>query len=237
MSLFTARGQEAKQSATAKKVDFDKAYIRLKDGDSVRVRLLGITDTTVAEYKAHGDFKKGIYTAPCIAPMGVECPYCVASNSGVEGWEKFYARKRYLITFYDIDAGEVRVWDASKQQGESMLNMMEEYAESKDDMAFNFKRTGSGASDTAYHLLPILKLDAKGKELFEAGADIEIPNDFFDSVLIPRTREQMIANLKKAGFPVEDFFTDELPDAGEEDATEDADDSVEDVAESDISNM
>lgn len=235
MSLLTARGKEAQQSAGNKGVDLKKVYIRLKDGESVRVRLLGITDTTVGEFKAHGDFNKGIYTAPCIAPMGVECPYCVASNSGVEGWDKFYARKRYLITFYDIDAGEIRVWDASKQQGETMLNLMEEYAESMDDMAFTFKRTGSGAQDTAYHLLPILKLDANGKELFAKGADVEVPADFFDTVLIPRTREQMISNLKQAGFPVEDFFNDTpAQDADSEDTDED----VEEIgADSDINNM
>lgn len=235
-SLFTARGEEAKQSATAKKIDFDKAYIKLKDGDSVRVRLLGVTPQTVGEYKSHSDFKKGIYTAPCIEPMGVECPYCVAANSGVEGWDKFYARKRYLIAFYDIDAGEVRVWDSSKQQGESILNLMEEYGESKDDMAFTFKRTGSGASDTSYNLIPILKLDAKGKELFEAGADVEVKDDLFDSVLIPRTREQMIKNLENAGFPVQDFFDVSVTAEGAD--SEDGGEEPEPIgAEADIANM
>ncbi len=238
MSLLTARGEEAKASATAKKVDFDKAYIRLKDGDSVRVRLLGVSNLTVGEYKSHGDFKKGIYSTPCIEPMGVECPYCVASNSGVEGWDKFYARKRYLIAFYDIDAGEIRVWDASKQQGEGMLNLMEEYDDSKDEMAFTFKRTGSGASDTAYHLLPILKLDAKGKGLFAEGAEVEVPQDLFDTILIPRTREQMIQNLEKAGFPVSDFFTDVVADSTGEDNTDEGSDDVEPIgAEADIDNM
>jgi hypothetical protein len=208
MSLLTARGEEAKKSATEKKIDFDKVFIRLKDGDSVRVRLLEINPKTVGEYKAHNHFQKKIFTTPCVEPAGMECPYCVAANSGVEGWEKFYARKRYLISFYDIDAGEVRVWDATKQHGETILKLMEEYDESKDDMPFTFKRTGSGPSDTTYNLIPILKLDEKGKELFEAGANVEIPDDFFDKILVPRTREQMIENLRKAGFPVEDFFED-----------------------------
>jgi hypothetical protein len=228
MSLFTAKGEEAKESATKKKVDLKKVYIRLKDGESVRVRLLGITPQTVGEFKAHGDFNKGIYTAPCIAPMGVECPYCVASNSGVEGWDTFYARKRYLIVFADIDAQVLRVWDSSKQQGEAMLKLMEEYADSIEDMAFTFKRTGAGASDTSYNLIPILKLDAKGKELFAQAGEIEVGSDFLESVLIPRTREQMIENLEKAGFPTKDFFgteagtdsdtgTDSEPDTGSDD--------------------
>lgn len=238
MSLFTATGNEAMESATAKRVDFEKAYIRLKADDSVRVRLLGILDSTVAEYNAHGDFEKKIYTAPCIAPTGAECPYCVASKSGVDGWDKFYARKRYLIAFYDIDNATVRVWDASKQQGEGMLKMMEEYDGSKDDLAFNFKRTGAGASDTAYHLMPILKLDATGKELFEAGAGVEVEPDFFGTVLVARTREQMLENLANADFPVADFFDDAVKVSSGEEGTGDIDEEeAESIADESIANM
>lgn len=234
MSLITATGQQAFDSATKKNVDLKKVYIRLKDGESVRVRLLGVSDTSVGEFKAHGDFNKGIYTAPCIEPMGVECPYCVASNSGVEGWDTFYARKRYLILFLDIDAQAVRVWDASKQQGEAMLKLMEEYSESIDDMAFTFKRTGAGASDTSYNLIPILKLNAEGKELFEKAGEIEIPVNFFDTVLIPRTREQMIENLKKADFPVEDFFGDIKAESKEETSSPDLDKQSTEVSEEEL---
>jgi hypothetical protein len=238
MSLLTARGQDAVNSATQKKVDLKKVYIRLKDGESVRVRLLGITETTVGEYKAHGDFNKGIYTAPCISPMGVECPYCVAANSGVEGWDGFYARKRYLILFADIDTQSIRVWDASKQQGEDMLNLLEEYAESIDDMAFTFKRTGSTAQDTSYNLIPILKLDAQGKEKFAQAGELEVPVNFFDQVLIPRSTEQMIENLKKAGFPVQDFFGVKGTETEVETDTEvGTEEGIEDIAETDINNM
>lgn len=226
MSLITKTGQEAKKSATEKKVDFKKVYIRLKDGESVRVRLLGITDKSVGEYKAHGDFKKGIYTAPCIEPTGEECPYCVASNSGVEGWDNFYARKRYLIVFADIDSQEIRVWDASKQQGESMIKLLEEYAGAIYSMPFTFKRTGAGASDTSYNLIPILSPDEATKQKFEDSKTLEVPDDFFDTVLVPRSRESMIENLKKAGFPVEDFF--EVSETGTGDETSNADSSTDD---------
>lgn len=216
MSLFTAKGQEAKESATKKNLDLSKVFIRLKDGESVRVRLVDVTATTVGEYKSHSDYNKGIYTAPCIAPMGVECPYCVASNSGLEGWDTFYARKRYLIVFKDIDTQAIRVWDASKQQGEAMLKLMEEYAESIDEMAFTFKRTGAGASDTSYNLIPILKLKPEDKEKFNLVGEVEVPGDFLESVLIPRTREQMIENLKTAGFPTADFFPESQGEATEQ---------------------
>ena len=238
MSLFTKKGAEAQKSASEKGLDLKKVYIRLKDGDSVRVRLLGVTDNTVREFKAHGDFKKGIYTSACIAPAGVECPYCIAANSGVEGFQDFYARKRYLITFADIDTGSLRVWDASKQQGEAMLKLFGEYASAKDTMAFTFKRTGSGASDTSYNLIPIFELDEKGKESFEKVGKLEVADDFLDSVLIPRSREDMITNLKNAGFPVEQFFELNFGEDEAEDTQEDiVDDSVEDIAESDIENM
>jgi len=232
MSLLTSRGQQAFDSATAKNIDMKKVYIRLKDGESVRVRLLGITDSTVGEYKAHGDYQKGIYTSPCIEPMGVECPYCVALNSGVEGWENFYPRKRYLILFADIDSQSIRVWDCSKQQGEAMLKLMNDYASAIDTMAFHFKRTGAGASDTSYNLIPILNLDEAGKTKFEDSKKLEVPATFFDQVLKPKTVEQMIANLKQAGFPVDDFFsgvTTNIDTKTEED--------IEDISDSDIENM
>ncbi|PEM08521.1 hypothetical protein [Bacillus wiedmannii] len=203
MSLFTAKGQAAKESANKKNIDLKKAYIRLKENESVRVRLLGVAD--YVEYMAHGDFNLGIYTQPCIHPLGKECPLCIASKSGVEGFDKLYAKKRYLMAFADIDTGEIRVWDATKGQGQSMMDLIDEYAEVIDEVAFTLKRTGT-KTETKFNLMPIMKLSAEDKEKFAAFDGVKVPEDFFEKVLIPRTEEQMIEALKAAGFPVDDFF-------------------------------
>ncbi|MDA2738437.1 hypothetical protein PDQ75_25110 [Bacillus cereus group sp. Bc015] len=204
-NLFTATGEEAKKSASKKNVDLKTAYIRLKENESVRVRVLGVTD--YVEYKAHGDFNLGIYTQPCLTPQTGELdPLCIASKSGIEGFDKLAPKKRYIFALFDIDMKAIRFWDCSKTQASKMIGDIEEYAENIGEIAFNFKRTGT-KTETVYSLNPILKLDAKGKEGFEAGEGVVVEMSHFESVLIPRTVEQQIEALKNAGFPVEDFFT------------------------------
>jgi len=210
MSLFTATGEQAKQSASKKNVDLKTAYIRLKEGESVRVRVLGLTD--YVEYKAHGDFNLGIYTQPCITPQTGELdPLCIASKSGVEGFEKLAPKKRYIFALYDIDMKAVRFWDCSKTQATKMIDDIEEYKESildGDVLAFNFKRTGN-KTETVYSLNPILKLDEKGKEGFASADEVQVEMKDFEAVLIPRTVEQQIEALKQAGFPVDEYFNAE----------------------------
>jgi len=223
--LFTATGEEAKKSASTKGVDLKTAYIRLKENESVRVRLLGVTD--YVEYMAQGDFNLGIYTQPMIDNViGHASPLTVASKSGVEGFDKLYPKKRYIFAFYDIDMKAVRYWDCSKSQATKMISDIEEYAENIGEIAFNFKRTGQ-KTETVYSLNPILKLDATGKEGFATGDEITVEMANFESVLIPRSVEQQIESLKQAGFPVDEFFKTESEEApavdlgGDENPTDD----------------
>jgi hypothetical protein len=223
MSVITARGKAAAESANKKgqSIDYKKAYIRLKDGDSVRVRIL--TPEDYVEYKAHGSFQHGIYTQPCIEPLGQKCALCEAANSGVEEFSGIYARKRYLFAFADIDEGIVRVFDATKGQAQGIIASIEQYAEDLRDVAFIFKRTGS-KTDTNYSLNPILKLKPADKEKFMVFDDATVDDNYFDELLNPRTGEQQIEELQKGGFPVERYFpgvirkdestpiTDESPD-------------------------
>jgi hypothetical protein len=206
MSLFTATGEQAKQSASKKNVDLKTAYIRLKENESVRVRVLGVTD--YVEYKSHGDFNLGIYTQPCLTPMTGELdPLCVAANSGIEGFDKLKAKKRYIFALYDIDMKAIRFWDCSKTQATKMIGDIEEYADNISEIAFNFKRTGT-KTETVYSLNPILKLDEKGKEGFASADEVQVEMKDFEAVLIPRTVEQQIEALRQAGFPVDEYFSD-----------------------------
>lgn len=204
MSLFTNTGEEAKKSAETKSVDLKTVYIRLKENESVRVRLLGVTD--YVEYMAHGDFNLGIYTQPCLTPATGEIdPLCIAAKSGVEGFEVLRPKKRYIFAFYDIDKKIIRFWDASKTQASRTIGQISDYADSIEEISFNFKRTGT-KTETSYDLNPILKLDAVGKEGFASGNDLTVELANFESVLIPRSPEAQIEALKNAGFPVDEFF-------------------------------
>lgn len=226
-SLFTAKGQKAVESAAAKKLDLKKVMIRLKDGESVRVRLLGITDDTVREYMAQGEFALNIYTQPDISPLiGKPSPLTVAANSGIEKFKNLYPRKRYLIVFADIDTGQLRVWDASKTQGKAMQDLMKEYDASKDQFAFTLKRKGDDKS-TVYNLIPIMSLSEDDKKKFEEAGKLKVESDFLDNALSPRTEEQQIELLKAAGFPVADFFEDVV----EETDTQTGESEVDDIEE------
>lgn len=202
MSVITARGQAAKESANKKSqsIDYKKIYIRLKDGDSVRVRLLSNID--YVEYMAHGDFNLGIYTQPCLKPAGKPCALCEAANSGLEKFEKLYARKRYLFALADIDDGSVRMFDATKGQATGLIDTIESYSEDLQDVAFTFKRTGT-KTETLYSLNPILKMKPADKEKFDKFNGQEVDDSLFEAVLSPRTYEQQIEELQKAGFQVD----------------------------------
>lgn len=220
MGVVTAKGKAARESAQKKgsTIDFKKVYIRLKDGDSVRVRLLSSED--YVEYMAHGDYNKGIYTQPCIKPAGEKCGHCDANDAKDEDWKNLYAKKRYLFAFADIDEGMVRVFDATKGQAQGIIDTIEQYAEDINDVAFTFKRTGD-KKETSYGLNPILKLKPADKEKFDKFNEVAVEEELYETILQPRTRLQQIQELKKAGFPVETIFSAEEIAASEEKSQED----------------
>lgn len=208
MSLITARGQEVEKSINSKKVDLAKTYIRLKEGESIKVRLLGTND--YVEYASHGSFNHKIYTQPCIAPTGMDCPLCKASKSGIEEYEILYPKKRYLFAFADITTGDIRVWDCSKSQAKTLLTAIKEYEEDIYDVAFTFKRTGT-KMETSYTLMPIMKLRGDDAENFHKFDDMKVEDEFFESVLIAKTPEYMMDILAESGFPMEQHFPEFEP--------------------------
>ncbi|MZP28667.1 hypothetical protein GTO91_02900 [Heliobacterium undosum] len=213
MSVITAKGKAAKESANKKNssIDFKKVYIRLKDGDSVRVRLL--TPEDYVEYRAHSAYLQGIFTQPCIHPAGQKCAHCEAGHSGLEEFQGLRARKRYLFAMADLDEGIIRVFDASKGQAQGIIQTIEQYTDHLRDLAFVFKRTGTKV-ETSFTLNPIIKLKPEDQEKFDSFNETTVEDDFYETVLQPRTRQQQIEELEKAGFPIERFFGNELQDDG-----------------------
>lgn len=198
--MITAKGSDVNFNS---KVDLKKAYIRLKENESVKVRVLGLTD--YVEYTAHSDFNNKVYTQPCVKPMGTPCPLCIASKSGLEQFTNLYGKKRYLFAFGDVESGEIRVWDCSKSQAKDLLSQIKEYAEDISETMFNFKRTGQ-KMETSYKLNPVLKLKGDDLEKFHMFDDTDVESEFFEAVLLPRTEKMMLDILDDAGFPMADFF-------------------------------
>lgn len=219
-NIFTKRGQEAKESMNTNKVDLKKVYIRLKEDESVRVRVLGTFD--YVEYLAVGDFNLGIYTQPSLRPLGkrdafdevMEIVKDLDDDHELAPFKRLYPKKRYVFAFADIDTGEIRVWDASKTQAKKVIKQIEEYKEDIHEIAFNFKRTGT-KTETSYDLNPILRLKGDDQEKFDKFEGEEVSDEIFNTVLVARTFEQQVEALKSAGFPTEEYFGDTSSSEGE----------------------
>lgn len=203
MSMFTARGQQAKESIEQKKVDLKNAYYRMKSGDSAKVRIMSVND--YVEYLSHSSFTHKIYTQPCVAVAGQECALCTASKSGIEGFETLYAKKRYVFVFGDMASGELKALDVSKNQAKALISAIEEYADDLNDIAFNLKKTGEG-TNTGYSLNPILKMKGEEPAQFEGLEGLEVTDEYLNTILTPRTIELQVSVLKENGFPVEEYF-------------------------------
>lgn len=231
MSLISKRGQEVKEAVEKDNIDLKKVFIRLKDGQSIRVRLLGVQD--YVQYKAHSNgFNFGIYTQPCLNPTGVECPLCKAYEHDKETYKDLRPSNRYLVAMADLDEGMIRVWDCSKTQLKNLISQIEEYAEQIEDedeeIMFTFKRTGTKTT-TTYTLSPIMAKRALNElsDAYHSFDDKVVEDSFFEGCLVPRTKEVIMSALQQAGLPIKDIFPDYISD---EDLVAKAEDYLADVA-------
>jgi hypothetical protein len=220
MSVFTGKGKgikeqmkNRKKASEGEKLDYKKIKINKdlkKEGDSIRVRILGNEDFTT--YEAHGSYEKGIYTTPCIDPNGTgeqRCLMCEASKH--EGFKELKTSTRFLFAFYDIDMEMVRYIEVSYTQGGSLMDDIEEYEDSLEDVAFTLKRQGTGTK-TTYKLSPILKLKGDDKERFDKADGLKVEDNFFEKALYIKSTNQMGIDLENAGFDVEDKLGYEIQD-------------------------
>ena len=204
MAIFTARGSEAKESIEKKKVDLKNVYYRMKsEKDAAKVRILSAND--YVEYVSHSSFTHKVYTQPCVSVLGQECPLCTASKSGIDGFDALYPKKRYVFVFGDMASGELKALDVSKNQAKALISAIEEYKEELSELAFTLKRTGESTS-TAYVLSPIIRMKGDDQAQFDGLADLEVTDEYLESILSPLTAEFQVKVLKDAGFPTDEYF-------------------------------
>ena len=211
MGLITKKGQDVKEQVNKDDIDLKKVFIRLKDGGSVKVRLLGVQD--YVQYKAHANgFNYGIYSQPCCEPLGKECPLCKAYSYDKETYKDLRPSYRYLVAMADLEEGVLRVWDCSKTQLKNLIAQIDEYAdeiEAGEEMMFTFKRTGTKTS-TTYTLSPIINKKQKDslREAYHKFDDVTAEDSFFEGCLVPRSESIIMTALQAAGVPVSDIFPD-----------------------------
>ena len=211
MSLLMGKGSDIKDAINKSKVDLKEAFIRLKnENESVPVRLLSTED--YVGYKAHSDFKKGLYNTPCLSVLGQECPYCVAHDKGGEDWSGFYAKDRFMFAFAELNSGKIKVLEVSKNQAKKLIAQIDEYAEEIEagEVAFNLTRSGTGTS-TVYVLNMMTPKKMKAiQEAYDKFDDVTVDVEFFEDRLSAKSPTYMLNLLEDAGFNIEEHFTPEL---------------------------
>lgn len=209
------------KDVSADKVDLKDVSLRLKQGESVKVILFGIED--YFEYDSHNDFANKIYPQPCLLEdeQNDECPYCIASKSGMDGLK---VKKRFMFAFYSVSQKKVMFWDATAGQGRKLVKQINGYAEDIEyGSVFEFSREGTG-KETSYTLALVSerKYTKADKDAItfvkEKGAltDAEL-----FSALQPKSRKLAICLLDNIGFDVCSYFDDAELILSEQDATDD----------------
>lgn len=202
MSLITAKGSAAKDNAEKTKVDVSEIYLRLKEGEMHKVRLLGVED--YVEYQSAGDYNSGIYNQ---AISGANSPLVIANKQGGKAFDALYTKPRYVFVFGSLETGKLVAWDASKNQAKALISTIEEYAEDVDVLAFNFKRTGN-KTDTVYSLNPIIRMKAEDKAKFDTFNSQTVEMDFFESIIQPKDDEFLVKLLAEIDSSVLELFPD-----------------------------
>lgn len=193
MSLITAKGKQAKENASKSGVDLKEVYLRLKENETHKVRLLSAED--YVEYQAVGDYNLGIYNQA----VSEDSPLITAFKKGGEKFKNLYTKSRYVFVFASLETGKLVAWDCSKTQAKAMISSIEEYSDVLDEIAFNFKRTGT-KTETVYSLNPIIKMKPEDKEPFESFAGQEVEMEYYESIIQPKSDDFLAKLLKEAGF-------------------------------------
>lgn len=117
---------------------------------------------------------------------------------------KYRAKQRFVMAFYDLTEGKPVLFDLSKNQALAVAATITEYSDELGELAFEIKKVGEGPKTTAV-LTPIINMAKKltPEEIanFE-NAPAEFPPNLFDGIWFEKTNDEMIALLTQAGFDI-----------------------------------
>lgn len=214
---YLAFGEQAKEDMKKEQGKEKASYIRLKDGESLKVKL--ISDHDFARYRAHNSFPLEIFTQSC---LGEEtCLFCEAAKKMQplvpyqQQDHEYYpflslrATYRVLFAFWDLEQEKIRFFDASDFQAKSLVSSIEEYTESLQDYAFTLKRIGQ--KQASYSITPIIKTTTIDQGHMLAAPE-QIEQALFEGILAPKaTREQQQKELERIHYPLELIQKEDLP--------------------------
>jgi hypothetical protein len=180
------------------------SYFKLSnDGDVARVQLLGDDMNDFPGYAVHkvtvGDSDRWVN---CLReyndPVDV-CPFCAAKKK---------QQARLFIPLYNIDEGEVQVWE----RGKTFISKLAGYCARNPEVASmvtEIERHGkSGDTSTTYELYPSRE-EPEYASLDDFLADNEIP-EVLGRYVLDKSAEDMEYYLSKGRFPAEDSSDDDV---------------------------
>ena len=114
-----------------------------------------------------------------------------------------------MFAFANLDTGKIVGYDASQRQAKNIISTIEEYREDLSEIAFTFKRTGTG-TDTTYTLNPIIRLKGEDQSKFDALGEQEVTMEFFENALQPSTDAFLVKLLTDIDPSVKDKLFPEV---------------------------
>lgn len=117
--------------------------------------------------------------------------------------QKYRARQRFAMGFFDLDSGEPIIVDLSKNQAQAVHSVIQKYKDRLDQFAFELSKTGSGTNTAvSLTLIPLLDdLTEQQRKNFE-NAPAEFDMKLFDGILYEMDEDEQIEKLHEAGFDV-----------------------------------
>ena len=117
--------------------------------------------------------------------------------------QKYRARQRFAMGFFDLDSGEPIIVDLSKNQAQAVHSVIQKYKDRLDQFAFELSKTGSGTNTAvSLTLIPLLDdLTEQQRKNFE-NAPTEFDMKLFDGILYEMDEDEQIEKLHEAGFDV-----------------------------------
>ncbi|UKS30206.1 hypothetical protein LOZ80_15195 [Paenibacillus sp. HWE-109] len=232
MSLFTKKGNDALNSATANDgAAKESPIVSLKTGTSYKVGIKSIED--VAEYYGYSIYKKvntfvpknpadrnakGFITAnPTVWDRAAELLYGEA-NAAKEGGASdadvkpltdeaylYRGKPKFLRAFFDLDTGKDIVIDFSPKQEKTIKAVIQKYANKLGKIAFELSKSGE-STNAVVALSPIIDMDEdltdKQRENYAKLGAAPFDMESLETCLYVADEAEQIKNLVIAGFDI-----------------------------------
>ena len=117
---------------------------------------------------------------------------------------KYRTKARSAIGFFDLTEGKLIIVDLTKAQAQAVTDVIAEYEDELDELAFTLKKSGTG-TNTVVSLTPIINrkkglTDEESKNFDNAPKEFDF--SLFDGIYFEMDEDAQVQALKQVGFDV-----------------------------------